>query len=56
VVLDFAHRWKPHTAVHLGDAFDLSAFMKNGTAHEREGISDDIAAGEEFLTAYYDTP
>jgi hypothetical protein len=53
-VLTFARRWKPDTALHLGDFTDLAAFMSNGNADSKESSSQDFKAGHEFLTEYFE--
>jgi hypothetical protein len=53
-VLSFARRWKPDTALHLGDFTDLAAIMSNGSADSKEKPSDDFKAGREFLKEFFE--
>jgi hypothetical protein len=55
-VVSFATKWKPDTAIHLGDFCDLAAFRAGakGTADEAISPQDDFNAGCEFLEQYFE--
>lgn len=56
-VIKFAADFKPHHRVHLGDAFDTTAFRTGaaGTADDAADVDEDFSAGEAFLRRYRPT-
>lgn len=58
-VLKFCSSYKPHTRIHLGDAFDTTAFRSgaHGTKDEAEKIGPDLNSGlrllEDFAPTHY---
>lgn len=53
-VLRFRDKWKPDCVIHLGDAFDTTAFRSGakGTSDESEPVRPDLDAGIQFLKSY----
>lgn len=56
-VLRFAKDYQPHHRVHLGDAWDTTAFRSgaNGSPDEGASVADDYNAGTAFLREYQPT-
>ncbi len=56
-VCSFAQDFMPHHRLHLGDAFDTTAFRRGarGTADGASSVGADISAGEAFLRRYEPT-
>lgn len=52
--INFRKLWKPHKTAHLGDAWDLLAFMRGGNVDEETDINKDWEAGILFLKAYFE--
>lgn len=57
-VLCFRQEFKPHTVIHLGDAYDTAAFRAGaeygrGDPDEADDIGEDIRSAKEFLRELY---
>lgn len=53
-VLLAKERWKPHTTIHLGDAYDCKAFRtgarpNSGDPDESASVEEDIVSGARFM-------
>jgi len=48
--LEHKAAWKPHTTVHLGDAFDCTCLRGGADPHDQDvSLAEDIACGKRFL-------
>lgn len=56
-ILGFAERFKPKHRIHLGDAFDFTAFRSGakGTKDEAEPVDCDLSQGRELLKRFRPT-
>lgn len=54
VVLDFCEKFKPDARIHIGDAFDMTAYRSNakGSKDECADIGADWSAGVDFLERF----